>query len=124
MSFARLHSAENGTATIEFGLTAPAFFALVFSIVSAGLLLWAQLGIQHGAEMAARCASIGTCGSTSALQTYAAQQSYGLNPPTSTFTWTTPSCGNQVAANYTVHLFTSYVAWPSLTLTAQSCFPK
>lgn len=115
-----------GTSAIEFGLTAPAFFMIIFGIIECGLLLWTQLGLQHGAEMAARCASVNTiiCGSVSAIQSYAAQQTFGLNPAPSTFTVITPACGNQVSASYTYGFITTYFGTPTLTLSAQSCFPK
>jgi hypothetical protein len=58
--------------------------------------------------------------STSAIQTYAAQQSFGLNPPASDFTVSTPACGNQVSASYPFP-FTAYIG--NLTLSAQACFP-
>ena len=116
---------EAGGSAVEFGLTAPAFFAMIAGVIGAGLLLWTQLGLQHGVEMAARCASVNStlCGSTSAIQSYAAQASFGLNPPASTFTFTTAACGNKVNASYTFHFLTTYFGRPSLTLTAGSCFP-
>ena len=122
----RICADEQAVASIEFGLTAPAFLALVFGVICIGLLVWTQLGLQHGAEMAARCASInsGICGNASAVQSYAVQQTFGLNPPASTFTLTTPSCGNQVSASYNLQFLATYFGLPSLTLTAQSCFPK
>lgn len=125
MSFNRAFPDERGASAVEFALTAPAFFMVIFLIVEGGLLLWTQLGLQHGAEMAARCASINTalCGSVSAIQSYAVQQAYGLNPPPSTFSFTTPACGNQVSANYTYNFLTTYWGTPSLTLAASACFP-
>ena len=117
---------EGGSAAVEFGMTAPAFFMLVAGIIGCSLLLWTQLGLQHGTEMAARCASVNTaiCGSVSAIQSYAAQQAFGLNPPASTFTVTTAACGNRVSASYTLSFFTTYFGRPSLVLTAGSCFPS
>jgi TadE-like protein len=124
----RLHTFldERGTAAIEFAMTAPAFFIILLGIIEGGLLLWTQLGLQHGVEMAARCASINAsiCGSTSAVQNYAAQQALGLSPPTSIFTVSTPACGNQVSANYTFQFLTTYFGLPTIAINAQSCFPK
>ncbi len=115
-----------GASAVEFGLTAPLFFMMIAGVINCGLLLWMQVGLQHGAEMAARCASINTsmCGSVADIQEYAAQQSFGLNPPASTFTATTPACGNQVSASYSFQSITAYFGMPTLTLTARSCFPK
>jgi len=114
---------------VEFALTAPAFFAMLVGVIECGLLLWTQIGLQHGAEMAARCASINTtlCGTTSAVQQYAAQQAFGLNPPSSTFT-ADPSpasgCGYKVSASYAFNFLTAYFPNPAVTISAQSCFPK
>ena len=58
MKIAQIWRDLRGAAAIEFGLTAPFFFVAVFGIVNAGILLWTQLGLQHGTEMASRCASV------------------------------------------------------------------
>ena len=115
-----------GASTLEFGITAPLYFMLLAGIVEFGLLFWSQVGLQHGAEMAARCASINSsiCPSSSATQAYAAQQSYGLNPPVSTFTADSAACGSQVTASYPFQFFVSYFGVPSITLNAKACFPK
>jgi Flp pilus assembly protein TadG len=117
---------KSGAAAIEFALTAPGFLMLFTGILVCGLLLWTQMSLQHGAERAARCASVNSdvCGTVTDIQSYAAQQALGLNPPASTFTVTTPTCGNQVSASYTFDFITKYFGLPSLTLGAQSCFPK
>src|SRR5205823_7013987 len=90
------------------------------------MLLWTQIGLQHGVEMAARCISINTslCNSVASTQGYASQQAYGLWVPTSAFTVSTPACGNQVSASYAFGFVTSYFGIPAITLTARSCFPK
>ncbi len=126
MSFLRFCKGETGTAAVEFGLTAPGYFALFAGIMCCGLLLWTQLALQHGTERAARCASVNStvCGSVAAIQSYAAQQALGLNPPSSTFSVTTASCGSRVTASYTFAFLTSYFGLPTLTLGAESCFPK
>jgi len=115
---------ESGASALEFALTAPAFFLFIFGIIEAGLLFWTQTGIQHGAEMAARCASINStlCPNPNAITSYAAQQSFGLTLSTSTFTHSTPACGNQIDANYTFH-WPPIFGLPSLNLTARACFP-
>ena len=116
---------ERGTSAVEFALTAPLFFMILIALIEGALLLWTQVGLQHGAEMAARCTTIdtGTCGSPAQTQSYAAQQSYGLNPPPSTFTVSATSCGNQVTANYPFPLLSTYFGMTSLQISAQSCFP-
>jgi len=115
-----------GSTAIELWLTAPFFFALLFGIIEGGMLLWTQLGLQHATALAARCASIdvNTCKDSGTVQSYAVQQSFGVNPPASTFTYSTPSCGNQVSASYQFNFVTNHFGTPTLTLTAQSCFPR
>ena len=126
MSFPRFCLDQRGVTAVEFAITAPAFFGLVFLIIEGGLLMWTQTGLQHGAEMAARCATINhtLCGSATAIQNYAAQQSFGLNPPPSTFAYTAAACGNQVSASYTYPLISSNFPSSTLTLNAQSCMPS
>jgi Flp pilus assembly protein TadG len=115
---------RSGATAIEFAMTAPLFFAMVLGIGTVSLAIYAQVALQHGVELAARCATINSkiCGSTAAIQNYAASQSLGLSPDPSTFTVTAASCGNQVSASYVVTL--DYISTQAVTLTASSCFPK
>ena len=114
---------KGGTA-IEFALTAPVFFLLVMGAIQVGLLCWAQLALQQGSEAAARCASVNktVCGSTSQIQSYASEQSYGLSPAASTFTVSTAACGNRVQASYDPPFLAAF-AISGVTLTASACFP-
>lgn len=116
---------RSGTSAVEFGLTAPVFFLFVFGIIEFGLLLWTQVGMQRGAELAARCATVNTtlCGTSSAISAYATQQAFGLSLPDSTFTATTAACGNQVSGSYSFQ-FLSFLGLSPINLTAQACFPK
>jgi hypothetical protein len=50
------------------------------------------------------------------------QQALGLSLPPSTFTYSTPACGNQVSGSYTFE-FPTILNLNPLTVTAQSCFP-
>src|SRR3974390_1277722 len=115
---------NSGASAVEFGITAPLFFMLLVGVVQGAMMLWMQLGLQQGGEMGARCASVDSvlCGSTSATLSYAAQQTYGLNPPASTFTLAGATCGNQMTASYPYPIFSNYFG--SVTLTAKSCFAK
>jgi Flp pilus assembly protein TadG len=117
---------ERGTTSIEFALTLPLFLLILAGVLGTGLLFWAQLGLQHGVEMAARCASVDrdVCGATGDIQNYAAAQSSGLNPPPSVFSVSSPPCGVQVTASYSVAAISSIWNVPPLTLTARSCYPK
>lgn len=106
-------------------MTAPVFFLFIFGIIEFGLLFWTQLGLQHGAELAARCATVNStlCPNSSAITGYAAQQAFGLGLPSQTFTYSTPACGNQVSASYAFQ-FPQVLNLSPLTLTAQACFPS
>lgn len=125
MKRAALWQDERGASALEFALTAPVFFLFIFGIIEFGLLFWTQLGLQHGAEMAARCATVNStlCPNGSAITTYAAQQAFGLTLPTGTFTYSALACGNQVSANYSF-AFPQILNLSPVTLTAKACFPS
>jgi Flp pilus assembly protein TadG len=126
MNFATMWRDQRGTTALEFGLTAPVFFAFLFGVIEAGLLLWTQIGMQHSVEMAARCASVNSTicpsGNPSAIADYAARQAFGLSLPASSFGYSKPACGNLVSASYTFQ-FPAILNLSPLTLKAQSCFP-
>lgn len=118
----------DGTTAVEFAITAPVFFMALFAIIEVGRLMWTQLGLQHAVEMAARCASVNKtlCSTSDGIKDFAVQQAYGIDPPASTFTVSTPAnrCGYQVNASYTYQYVSGYFSTPSITLSAQSCFPS
>jgi Flp pilus assembly protein TadG len=122
----RIWRDERGASALEFALTAPAFFLFIFGIIELGLLFWTVIGLQHGAEMAARCASINAAlcqaSNPSTVTDYATQQALGLSLPASTFTYSVLACGNQVSATYSFQ-FPNVLHIGPLTLTAQACFP-
>ncbi len=126
---------RRGVGTIEFALTALAFFGLMLGIVEFGRVLWIANSLHMAVQQAARCGAIASssCGSASAVQSFAAGVA-GAGVPSSAFTATpqtcsgspqvcTPSCGYQVSASYTVRLYVPYVAMAP-TLQASACFPK
>lgn len=116
---------SDGVTAIEFGLTAPLFMALLWGIVEAGLALWTQFGMENGVEEAARCASVyysSTCSTASAITSYAASHTLGATLPVSTFSYSKPSCGNQVTGSYNYAFFTHFLG-TRVTLSARSCFP-
>ena len=125
MKLAALWQDNRGASALEFALTAPAFFLFIFGIVEFGLLFWTQLGLQHGSEMAARCATVNStlCPSSGAITSYAAQQAFGLSLPAETFTFSTSACGNEVSANY-AFTFPQILNLSPVTLTARACFPS
>ncbi|MBR0939090.1 TadE/TadG family type IV pilus assembly protein [Bradyrhizobium jicamae] len=148
MKLSQLFRDERGAALVEFSVVVPLWLSLTFGIMQAGLVLWAQVGLQHGVELAARCASVtdiaikyggltkaspcytnvssspNASANVAAIKSYAAANSFGLNPPTNTFSVNpgTPTCtnGNMVTASYP---FTAMTYLFSVTLHAQSCYP-
>jgi Flp pilus assembly protein TadG len=116
----------DGTTAVEFAMTAPLFIALLLAVVESSLMLWTQLGMQHGTENAARCASVNqtTCGTLGDIQNYAAQQAFGLKLSPSIFSVSTPACGNQVVASYDFGFISAYMMGKPVTLTARACYPK
>lgn len=126
MKVRQIRRDERGTTAIEFAITAPVFFLILIGVIECGLVLWAQIGLQHGAEMAARCMTVdpSLCGTTAQTQTYAAQQAYGLNPPVTSFSVSAATCGNQVSASYQFSALSASFGLPSLQIDAQSCFPR
>jgi hypothetical protein len=108
-----------GATAVEFGLTGPIFFTVAMD--ASGVAARSRNG--RALCHRQRWCLPSTSASTSAIQTYAAQQSFGLNPAASNFTVSTPACGNQVSASYSFP-FAAYFPTPSLALSAQACFPK
>jgi Flp pilus assembly protein TadG len=113
-----------GAAAVETALVTPIFLLMLYGVMQVGLLLWTQASLYHGVQMAARCSAIGRpeCASTEQTKSYAAQQSFSLNPPSSTFAVTTPSCGTQVTASYNYVAFSALTNQLTMTLSARSCF--
>jgi Flp pilus assembly protein TadG len=126
MRVAQLRSDVRGASAVEFALTVPILLMLVVGVVQFGVMLWAQFGLQHAVEMAARCASINktVCATTSGIKSYAAGQAYALYPAPDIFTVAAPACGSQVSATFTLPLITSYFGLPNMKLYASSCFPR
>jgi Flp pilus assembly protein TadG len=148
MKFWRLLRDTGGASLVEFAVSVPLFFLLLFGLIQVGLMFWAQLGLQHGVEMAARCASLGdimisqakvnpatnptacytvnggASANAASIKSYAAANSFGLAPPASVFSVNpgNPPCpgGNLVTATYP---FTAITYLKPITLTATSCYP-
>ena len=126
----RLFDDTRGAALIETTITIPVFILMIFGVIQAGLLLWAQIGLQHGVDLAARCASVSDAAiivgqnvtttptscynkigsataNASTVKAYAATQSFGLSPDASIFTVSTlaaPVSCNMVSASYPFNL--------------------
>lgn len=113
---------ERGASVVEFALILPVFVVFVFGMINCGLLLWTQLGIEHGVVAASRCAAIDRAECPD-VPAYATSETYGLNLPKSVFTLTSPACGDQVAASYGFRFVTVLLPPLNVTLTARSCYP-
>ena len=113
---------EGGASAVEFALILPVFVAFLFGMINCGLMLWTQLGLEHGVVAAARCATINPS-SCPDVPAYAAQEAYALPVPKTAFTLTTPACGNQVGASYGFQFVTLIFPQMNVTLTARSCYP-
>jgi Flp pilus assembly protein TadG len=155
MKLKQIRDDTRGNALVEFTVTFPIFLLLMFGLAQAGLLLYAQSALQHGVEMAARCASVNyaanklglnqscfTVGgvalapstvTTSTIEQYAAENSFGLIKPVSTnfraILTPPPSGGNVLCPTNIGYLVTGRIGYNlinyifSVTLTAESNFP-
>src|ERR1700756_1406359 len=109
MNLRHLYRDQGGAVLVEMTIVLPVLLSLTFGIVQAGLVLWAQVGLQHGVEMAARCASLrdiainqggldptvnptpcytlknNANANAATVKSFAASNSWGLNPPASAF---------------------------------------
>lgn len=114
-----------GSVAVESAIVVPAFLLFIFTLIETSVLCWTQVSLQFSVESAARCAAVNstTCGSTSAVQTYAAGQMFGLSVPSSDFTVTQPSCGHKVVATYPFNFGLPFVYSKTINLAAQSCHP-
>lgn len=114
-----------GLVTLEFAVVAPAFLTLLLGTFEFGRALWMQVSLRYAVQLAARCISVNTtlCGSASSTASYAASQVIGMTVPSTDFTVTTPSCGNQVAASVPFTFVVARMFSYSITLTASSCYP-
>jgi len=121
----RLRRADAGSSAVEFAMVAPILILMLFGVFEFGRALWTQSMLDFAVEQASRCATINTttCGSPSAIATYASQQTSPLNLPAATFTASSPACGNQVRASYAFTFITPQLFPYSITLTSQSCYP-
>jgi Flp pilus assembly protein TadG len=148
MKLKQLRDDTQGAVIVEFTVTLAFFLALMFGIVQAGLILYTQAGMQHGVEVAARCASVNYAASKiplnqscftdpvtgtptpsdvikdpTIIENYAIKNSWGFTP-TVVVTNGAAVCGGakgyQVTATYTYDVL-HYIF--SVPLTATSCFP-
>lgn len=118
-------SDRRGATAVEFALILPPFLLLLLGVVEFGRALWTQSALHFAVEESARCAAVDAtnCATTTQVQNFAVSRAKGLGLNNTVFTLTTPACGNQVSASYPFP-FILATMFPSVTLTAQSCFPK
>jgi Flp pilus assembly protein TadG len=121
-----LRSCESGATIVElaFGLTA--FLMMTFGIIDIARVLWTLGSLHYAAEAAARCASVNstTCGTASAIQTYALNRYYGESLGASNpFTYSATGCGNTVTASYNYSLTIPLAGSYTIPLNATACFP-
>jgi len=122
-------------AAVEFALLLPAFLFLIISIMQFGQALWTQAALEHAVTMASRCATVDTTSCTTtnsgaAITSYALSQAYGVNLPSSTFSFVQASSQNCVSASYPFPvspflLLNNFLpsGVSSITLSAKSCYP-
>ena len=116
---------RSGATAVENAIVLPVFFLFIFAVIEAGILCWTQTSLQFSVESAARCAAVNStlCGTSTAVQTYAASQVWGLSVPSSDFNVSQPSCGHEVTISYPFSFIVPVVHPGTITLTAQSCHP-
>ncbi len=119
---------DDGAAAVEFAVTSPLYFLLLFGVAQVSIWLWSDFSLQRAVDVASRCAAITptTCGTKSQIQAYAANNAIGLPVSSSTFNSIPNICGTgsaQVSANYTVPSLTSALGLPSITVNVSACYP-
>jgi len=120
----RLARNRFGGLAAEFGLVATPIVLLLLGTMELGRGLWIQNALNHSVEEAARCASIdvNNCNTSAQIKSFAAGVA-GAGFANSVFTPSTAGCGNKVTASYPMTLAIPFASM-SITLTAQSCYPK
>jgi Flp pilus assembly protein TadG len=120
----RLIRNRSGGLTDEFAFVITPIIFFLLGTMEVGRGLWLQNALNYSVQEAARCASVdvNNCGTTAQIKSFAAGRS-GAGFSSSTFTPSTPACGNLVSASYPMSIDLPFTSM-SVTLTAQSCYPK
>lgn len=123
---------HRGSTVVEFAIVLPVLLMFLLGLIDCGRLLWSNATLAHAVATASRCAVVNTaaCGTTTAIQSYAAATAWGLALSSSAFTVTKPTCGIQVAGTMT---FTFFIPWlygsapygssNAMTLNSVACYP-
>jgi Flp pilus assembly protein TadG len=117
----RIWRDQSGAAALEFALTAPTLFLLIFGGIEFGRLLWTQSALQMSVAQAERCYAwqVSGCATASAVQTFAANVAPQLQFSTSTFALSPGGC---VTASYPYSFIVKGLFPWTPTLTASACF--
>jgi Flp pilus assembly protein TadG len=118
----RLIACGRGNAAVEFAMLLPALATLIVGGIYVGLLMYSISGLHTAVEQAARCYSVSAtqCNDSSAVQTYAQNQYYGISTPS--FIASAASCGHQVSGSVTI-TFSAVLTEVTVPVSATSCFP-
>ena len=122
----RLIRDRHGSTAVEFALVATPLFLLMFGIMEFGRMAWTQAALDFAVQESARCAAVTptTCGSSSAVATYAAAEvSAGTYVPSSAFSETTAACGAKVTASFAYPFIATGLFSLTPTLSASACYP-
>ena len=108
--------------SVDFALVAAPLLLLILGTMEVGRTLWYQNALNYSVEEAARCATVdvNNCNTSDQIKSYAAARS-GAGFTAATFSTSTSGCGNLIAASYPMSIG---VANMTITLKAQSCYPK
>lgn len=116
---------DSGAAALEYAILLPVFLMLLLGGIDVSRALWMQVSLDRAVQAAARCASVTptTCGSTAAIQAYAASQAWGVTVASSVFSVQAQACGVRVTAAAPFQFVTPWIAPPSGTLRSSACYP-
>ena len=121
----RLVVSESGATVIELAFAMTAFLGMIFGVINVARVTWTLGSLHYAVEAAARCASVNStsCGSATAIQTYALSAYNGESLTGNPFTYSATGCGHTVKADYTYSLDIPPIGtWP-IPLKATACFP-
>ena len=119
-----LRASQHGSSTVEFALVAPILIMFIIGGMYLSMLGFTASSLRFAAQAGACCASINTtsCSNASTIQSYASSQFINITGNAATFTATTPTCGNKVAATVNFPLLTG-ISKITVPLSASACFP-
>jgi Flp pilus assembly protein TadG len=116
---------SRGAVAVELSLILPALLLVMLGLMDVGRMIWTQTTLERAVEAAARCAAVNpvTCGTTAAIQSYAAGQAFGLTVTTAVFTVTTVTCGMKVTVTMPYAFVIPWMTSSNVTLGASACYP-